>query len=91
MLTLKKVKIFKEYKGYYDGYYIQTNEEIRLISDDEWFLLTNLMQDIYLIRNKSSGKSFENSVKEQLEKNCDNIDTINLIFEIEKCLNGLSE
>jgi len=90
MLTLKKIKIFKEYKGYYDGYHIQSNGEFEEISDDEWFLLTNLMQDIYLIRNGLSAKSFEESVRKQLVANCDNSETIDMIFEIEKDLNGLS-
>ena len=48
------------------------------------------MQDIYLIRKGLSAKSFENSVNEQLSKNCDTQATINLIFELEKYLNEQS-
>jgi hypothetical protein len=87
MLTSEKVEIFKRYKGYYDGYHIQNNGKEKLILDDEWFLLNNLMQDIYLIRNGMAAKSFENKVLEQLVKNCDSEDTYNLIFKVEKFLN----
>jgi hypothetical protein len=90
MLTLEKVEIFKSYKGYYDGYHIQSNGKEKIISDDEWFLLSNLMQDIYLIRKGISAKSFENSVNEHLLRNCDTQQTINLIFELEKYLNEQS-
>ena len=87
MLILEKVEIFKKYKGYYDGYHFQNNGQINVISDEEWFLLSNLIQDIYLIRNGLSAKIFENSVNEQLSKRCDTAETINLIFELEKYLN----
>lgn len=87
MLTLEKVEIFKRYKGYYDGYHFQSNGQAKIISDDEWFLLSNLVQDIYLIRNGMSAKSFENSVNEQLLNNCDTQNTIVQIFELEKYLN----
>lgn len=87
MLTSEKVEIFKTYKGYYDGYHIQSNGKEKIISDDEWFLLDNLIQDIYLIRKGMAAKSFESSVNEQLLKNCDTQQTINLIFKLEKYLN----
>jgi len=90
MLTSEKVEIFKSYKGYCDGYHFQSNGQLKVISDDEWFLLSNLVQDIYLIRKGLSAKSFENSVNEQLSKNCDTQATINLIFELEKYLNEQS-
>ena len=88
MLTLEKVEIFKSYKGYYDGYHIQNNDKVKIISDEEWFLLSNLMQDIYLIRNGLSAKSFDRSVNKQLSRVCDTEDTIKSIFELEKDLNG---
>ena len=87
MLTSEKVEIFKSYKGYYDGYHIQNSGKERVISDDEWFLLSKLMQDIYLIRKGLSARSFEDSVKKQLLQNCDTEETINLIFQLEKYLN----
>ena len=90
MITSKKIEIFKRYKGYYDGYHFQNNGQEQIILDDEWFLLGNLIQDLYMIRNNLSSKSFEKSVNEQLLKNCDSQETINLVFELEKYLNGQS-
>ena len=88
MLTSHKVEIFKSYKGFYDGYHFQNDGVTKVISYDEWLLLSNLIQDIYLIRKVLSAKSFEYSVNERLLKNCDNQETINLIFELEKYING---
>lgn len=87
MLSSEKVEIFKSYKGYFDGYHIQSSGKGKIISDDEWFLLNNLIQDIYLIRTGMAAKSFENSVNEQLSKICDSEETCNKIFELEKYLN----
>jgi hypothetical protein len=90
MITSEKVELFKSYKGYYDGYHIQSNGKGKIISADEWFLLGNLIQDIYLIRKGKAADSFKESIKEQLSKNCDTDETIKLIFELEKYLNQQS-
>lgn len=90
MLTSEKIEVFKSYKGYYDGYHFQNNSIEKIISDDEWFLISNLMQDLHLIRMNLCSKSFENLVNELLLKNCDAKETIKLIFELEKFLNEQS-
>ncbi|CAA9196470.1 hypothetical protein [Flavobacterium collinsii] len=87
MLTSEKIEIYKKYKGYYDGYYIQNKGKEKLISDDEWFLLSNLVQDIYLIRNGVAAKSFEKKITDELTKNCDSKITYDLVFELEKYIN----
>ncbi|WP_430901951.1 MULTISPECIES: hypothetical protein [unclassified Paraflavitalea] len=90
MLTSEKVEIFRRYKGNYDGYHIQSKGKEKLISDDEWFLLSNLMQDIYLIRSGIAAKSFERKIVDELTKSCDSTTTYNLIFELEKYINDKS-
>lgn len=87
MLTAEKVEIYKSYKGYYDGYYIQNKTKSRVISDEEWFMLDNFIQDIYLIRKQVAAKSFEIELLRRLNENCDNEDTCKLVFELEKYLN----
>ena len=87
MLTPEKIEIFKKYKGYFDGYHIQTKGNEKAISDDEWFLLSNLMQDIYLIRKGLASKSFEMKVADELTKYCDNKTTYDLVLQLERYIN----
>lgn len=88
MLTEEKIEIFKRYKGDYDGYHIQNKDKNKMISGDEWFLLNNFMQDIYLIRKGVAAESFEIAVIKKLKESCDNVETYNFVFELEKYLNG---
>jgi hypothetical protein len=88
MLTAEKVKIFKKYKGYYDGYHIQNNGKEKIISDNEWILIDNLMQDLFLIRNGMVSESFKANIIKQIIENCDNEQAFNLIIELEKYLNN---
>jgi len=46
MLTSEKVNIFRSYKGYFDGYYIQNRDKSRIVADEEWALLSNLVEEI---------------------------------------------
>ena len=86
MITSEKVSIFKKYKGYYDGYYVQNEGKTITISDDEWFLLDNFMQDILMIRKGICSNSYKKQIIEKINANCDNKETYNLIFEVEKYL-----
>lgn len=88
MLTTEKVEIFKNYKGYYDGYYIQNKNESRIISDDEWTLLNDLMQEIFLIRKGLAAESYELRILKKVQENCDSKETVILVFEVEKYING---
>ena len=88
MITSAKIEIFKFYKGYYDGYYIQNESKPMIITDDEWFLLDNLIQDIHLIRKGVVSKSYETKIVEKIKTNFDSEETYNLVFELEKYING---
>lgn len=88
MLTSEKVVIFKRYKGYYDGYHFQNNGKVKLVSDEEWYLLGILIQEIYLVKNDLASKPFEKALNEKLAQNCDSQDTVQAIIELEKYLNG---
>jgi hypothetical protein len=47
LLSAEKVEVCKKYGGYYDGYYIQHKNEIRIVNDGEWSLLSNLIQTFF--------------------------------------------
>lgn len=87
MLTSEKVEIYKEYKGYYDGYFTQNKNKLR-VSGEDWIYLGNVIQDIYLIRKELTSQSFKLSGLKKLTQNCDNEETVKLIFELEKYLSS---
>lgn len=88
MLTSEKIKVFKNYKGYYDGYYMQSKNKDKVITGNEWALLDNLIQDIFLFRKGLASESFEAALMKRLKESCDSDETINLCFELERYLNG---
>ena len=86
MITSEKLSIFKQYKGYFDGYYVQSKGKTMIITDDEWFLMDNLMQDLSLIRNGLCSELYKKQTIEKIKANCDNAETAHLLFELEKYL-----
>ena len=91
MLTEEKVSVFKNYKGYYDGYYIQNRDKARIVSDEEWSFLSNLIQDLFLVRTGVASKSYEEKIINSARANCDSEETLRSIFELEKYLNGSAD
>lgn len=88
MLTEKKLEIFTKYKGYYDGYCMQNKNNNMVISDAEWSLLSELIQNIYLIRKGLTSKTFELDTISKLNENCDTENTAKLVYNLEKFING---
>lgn len=73
MITLEKLKEYEEYHGYYDGFYIQkVKKGINITSDDEWYLIKDLIQDLLLIKKEVASKEFAENVYERLHDNCNN-------------------
>lgn len=60
---------------------------VERITDEELYILENLIQDLLLILKNLASKSFENEVRLRLEKHCDSTDPIKLVLELEKNLN----
>lgn len=85
MITAEKVNIYKMYKGYYDGFYLQ-NKNHHNITSEEWKLISDFIQDLTLIRKNLASKVFENNVMTNLEESCDNQNTIIFLIELEKYL-----
>lgn len=83
MLSQNKIEIYKSYKGYYDGYYFQNKDRGRIVTDEDWFYLDSLMQDLFIIRKGLASKTFQESVLERLRVSCDTEQTVLLIIELE--------
>lgn len=88
MITEEKISVFKSYKGYYDGYYIQNKDKNRLISDTEWFFLNTIMQEIHLIKKGMASNAYEMEIRKKIASNCNNSKTFDLLFELEEYLYG---
>ncbi len=88
MLTIEKIELFKKYKGYYDGYYLQNKDSKRIITDEEWSMLSNFMQELFLQRKGLASKNFADATIMKLKENCENESVFNFVLEVEKYING---
>nr|WP_294948685.1 hypothetical protein [uncultured Mucilaginibacter sp.] len=80
MITLNKLKIYKRYGGDADHFArLNRKEDQAVISDNDWGLITDMLQDIYMIESVPVSKTFlANANKKQVD-NCDNQDTITFL------------
>ena len=82
MITKEKVEIYRRFGGDIDGWArIGTKEEKSIMSDHDWYLIENFIQDISLVRKKLASKDFARSMDERLKENCDSEATINALKE----------
>lgn len=83
MITLLKLKEYEEYHGYYDGFYMQKiRNGTNLTSNDEWFLISSLVQDIRLTQQGLVSKEFAEQLTRKLKESCDSEETINRLKSI---------
>ena len=83
MITIEKLEEYEKYHGYYDGFYMQkVKSNTNLNSDEDWFLISELIQDQNLVNKKLTSLEYENNHKARLEENCFNTEVIELLKEI---------
>lgn len=77
MITFEKLQEYREYDGYYDGFYMQkVKKHTNLTTDEEWHLITMLMQDIELVLKSLTSEDFKEKLEKKLAEACDNQETI---------------
>lgn len=77
MITVEKLQEYKKYDGYYDGFYVQKiSKHTNITTDEEWQLITVLVQDIELVLKSLASKEFEERVEKKLIDICDNMETV---------------
>ncbi len=77
MITSDKLKIYQYYNGGADGISrVGTEAQMYAIDDDDWLMIDNLLQDLYMAQNKFCSKEYSERVELELLSNCDNIKTI---------------
>jgi len=83
MITVEKLKEYKCYHGYYDGFYIQkVKNGTNITTDEEWHLIGSLIQDIKLIRRTHVSEEFKNKLQIKILKYCSDKDTIDYLYEL---------
>jgi hypothetical protein len=83
MITILKLNEYEVYHGYYDGFYIQKIQKgIQKTNDEEWFLISNFIQDIRLVKEGLASKEFSENLDKRLKENCDNENTVSLLKKL---------
>ena len=49
------------------------------MSEEDFFLLTRLIQNIVIVKNSLAANEFQDKVEKSLQENCDNQTTIDLL------------
>lgn len=74
MINNKKVLIYRKYEGNLDAWArIATLEEKEIMSDDDWYLIDELIQDVIISKQ---------NMEETLKKNVEDKETIDEILNI---------
>ncbi|WP_346320558.1 hypothetical protein [Chitinophaga sp. YIM B06452] len=76
MLTLNKLRIFKQYAGDLDALRHANSADKDAITSHDWFVIGNLLQDIRLVNRSLASEAYAGRVEEALEGACDNQATI---------------
>ena len=72
MITAAKFKIFEKYNGDGDGFVrIGTKSEKECLDYNDWLLIDSMIQDLQLVKNGLSSKSFENQINKKLNNEFD--------------------
>ena len=69
MITKEKIEIYKKYKGDIDQWArLGKKKEQKIIDDEDWFLIDEIVQDIQLIKNGQASDEFEIRLNEKLKR-----------------------
>ena len=83
MITIEKLKEYEEYRGYYDGFYIQkVKNNTNITSDEEWHLLDELLQDLKLSKKGLVSKEFSERLEQRLVDTLDSQESIDYIQKL---------
>ena len=76
MITKAKLEIFEYYHFDIDAFGHGSKKHRQMMSEEEFVFLSNIIQDIKLIKNNLASKEFEIDLENKLIANCDNNETI---------------
>jgi hypothetical protein len=84
MITIRKVDIYYEFKGQFDGYIIKSGFPPfkKELNDEDWNLMRSLTQDIFMVKKGLATEEFKLSLMGRLKSNCDDDLTIKKLEDI---------
>lgn len=83
MITEEKLNVYSHFRGDIDGWArVGTQSQKEKISDADWFLIEELVQDIFLIQKNLVSKEFAQKIEAKLEKECESASVISAIKKI---------
>ena len=76
MISSKKIKIYSKYQGNIDDWARSVSRrEYKVLSDEDWFLIEELIQNLEVIEKGLTSEDFKDKVLKKLQKNCDSLET----------------
>ena len=73
MLTREKIEMYQRFGGDLDGF--SRSGDASVIEQDDWSLIDELCQAIYLVKTGKAGREFAERVEERLRSHCANEET----------------
>lgn len=72
MITLQKLNIYNKYSGDIDQFErMGIRKDHNIISEEEWFFLSNILQSLDMVKNKVISPEFSAKTIEKLKNSCD--------------------
>ncbi len=89
MITKEKLEIYRKYKGYYDGFYIQNKDKEEIISlfdnNDDWYKIDNIISNLFIVNKGLASQDFKEFVKNEMKIMTNNSDELKeLLIAISK-------
>ena len=76
MISSKKIKIYSKYQGNIDDWARSVSRrEYKVLSDEDWFLIEELIQNLEVIEKGLTSEDFKDKVLKKLQKSCDSLET----------------
>lgn len=79
MITKEKIEIYKYYDGDVDKFSHASKSQKKIMSEEDFFLVGRLIQDLIIIKNGLAAKEFQDKVEKSLQDSCDNYETISIL------------
>lgn len=86
MLTKAKLTIYREYRGWLDGYLIKNKNQEDKITGDDWMAIGGFIQDLFWIRKGLADASYKDQVEARMRELCDGPETIAGLIGLERFL-----
>lgn len=89
MITQLKIETYKKFNGNIDGWARSEQNSPSSMSDSDWYLIEELLQDITLVLKGQASETYTISVENKLKENCDNEQTIETLKTLARKNTGM--